>query len=378
MRVMSIYDNRSSTPREYIYPEYLLAWSAASADSICPGGWGYMSAVCWYTYRGVYEALGVPMGLISNSFGGTRIEEWSSPEALADCPAIVPPPPGQGNIYASAVWNVMMTPFTVGPMGMRTALWYQGEANIGNGFSTESPAWYECASQALVRDWRRKLPSLSTFGAFQLGGCVAPCYPGLVNVSDTRQAQQAPLGRVAKFAFASAVDQANFSDPANIHYPTKQFVSARMTRQLLAIEYGVEEEAELPLFAGAEQVGGGGPNPASLVVEVSLSGCGAACALVAAACPVADAAQCAGFAVLVNGTGWLPAAPSVLADGRTLALTVSVGGAAGPALALATSYGRANWPLVTLYADGGAGLPVLPWCVTLGLAVNVPCYSAGV
>ena len=43
MRVMSIYDNRSSTPREYIYPEYLLPWSVASRDSICPGGWGYMS-----------------------------------------------------------------------------------------------------------------------------------------------------------------------------------------------------------------------------------------------------------------------------------------------------------------------------------------------
>jgi hypothetical protein len=43
IRVMSIYDNRSSTPREYIYPEYLLDWSVASTDSICPGGWGYMS-----------------------------------------------------------------------------------------------------------------------------------------------------------------------------------------------------------------------------------------------------------------------------------------------------------------------------------------------
>ena len=378
MRVMSIYDNRSATPREYIYPEYLLPWSVASVDSVCPGGWGYMSAVCWYTYRGVYEALGVPMGLISNSFGGSRIEEWSSPEALAECPAIVPPPPGQGSIWASYIWNVMMTPFTIGPMGVRTAIWYQGEANIANGFSTEAPAWYECASQALVRDWRRKLPSLSTFGAFQLGGCAAPCYPGLVNVSDTRQAQQAPLGRVAKFAFATAIDQANFSDPSNIHFPTKQPVSARMTRQLLAIEYGLEPDgqpAEVPLFAGAEQVAGG--PPARLVVEVSLSGCGAACALVAAACPVADAAQCADFAVLVNGSGWLRAAPSVLADGRTLALAVDLG-AAGPATALATAYGRANWPLVVLYADGGKGLPVLPWCLTLGLAVNVPCYSAGV
>ena len=58
-----------------------------------------------------------------------------------------------------------------------------------------------------------------------------------------------------------------------------------------------------------------------------------------------------------------------------LVLSVDVG-PPGTALALATSYGRSNWPLVTLYADNG--LPVLPWCITLGLAVNVPCYSAGV
>ena len=106
IRVMSIYDNRSATPREYIYPEYLLPWSVSSEDSICPGGWGYMSAVCFYTYRAVYEALNVPIGLISNSFGGSRIEEWSSPEALAECPAIVPPPPGEGDIWASYIWNV--------------------------------------------------------------------------------------------------------------------------------------------------------------------------------------------------------------------------------------------------------------------------------
>jgi sialate O-acetylesterase len=326
--------------------------------------------VCFYTFRGVYEALGVPMGLISNSFGGSRIEEWSSPEAIAECPAAAPSPPGETGIF-----NVMMTPFTLGPMTVRTALWFQGEAQVGNGFSSESPSYYECAIAALIKDWRRKLPSLSTFGSFQLGACAAPCYPGLVNVSDTRQAQQAPLGRIAKFAFASAIDQANFSDPSNIHFPTKQPVSARMAQQLLAIEYGAAAGGQLPLFGGAAQVGGG--DPARIVVEVLLTGCGAACALVAATCPVADAAQCAGFAVLVNGSGWARAEPSMLADGRTLALAVDVG-AAGPATALATAYGRGNWPLVTLYADGGAGLPVLPWCLTLGLAVNVPCYSAGV
>jgi hypothetical protein len=159
MRVMSIYDNRSATPREYIYPEYLLPWSVASEDSICPGGWGYMSAVCWYTYRGVYEALGVPQGLISNSFGGSRIEEWSSPEALGACPAIVPPPPGQ-NLYASAIWNVMMTPFTVGPMGMRTSLFYQGGEQKGERARVCAPTPLDYAH---ARTYPRALPPRPRF-----------------------------------------------------------------------------------------------------------------------------------------------------------------------------------------------------------------------
>ena len=377
IRVMSIYDNRSTTPREYIYPTYLLPWSVASKDSICPGGWGYMSAVCWYTYRGVYEALDVPQGLISNSFGGSRIEEWSSPDALAECGAIPPPPPGPGpTLQLSEIFNVMVTPFTIGPMAVRTAIWLQGEANIGNSFATESPDWYACAAQALVRDWRKKLPGLSTFGAFQLGGCV--CYPGTVNASDTRQAQWAPLANVAKFAFASGVDQANFSDPTNIHYPTKQLVSARMTAQLLAIEYGLEPNGptQVPVFSGAEQVGDSG---SQLVVRVSLDGCNPHCSLRQASCPVADATQCAGFRVLVSTnasqpSSWAQATASILPDGRTLALAVD--GAAG-ATAVATSYGRANWPLVSLYSVAN-NLPVLPWCFSLGLVPDVPCYAAGI
>jgi sialate O-acetylesterase len=127
IRVMSIYDNVSATPREYIYPTYLLPWSRPSATTVCGGGWGYFSAICYYTFRGVYEELGVPQGLIATSFGGSRLEEWMSPAALAVCPinATLPPAPLQ-----SGIWNVMLTPFTLGPMAVRTNLWYQGEGNV--------------------------------------------------------------------------------------------------------------------------------------------------------------------------------------------------------------------------------------------------------
>jgi len=49
------------------------AWVAASNASIGLGGWTAFSAVCWFTYRDVYNALGgtVPQGLVSNNWGGT-------------------------------------------------------------------------------------------------------------------------------------------------------------------------------------------------------------------------------------------------------------------------------------------------------------------
>jgi len=262
---------------------------------------------------------------------------------------------------------------------MRTMLFYQGEANVANGFSTQDPTWYACAASALVADYREKIPGLSTFGAFQLAGCA--CYPGLVNLSDIRAAQAAPLLTTPRFAFATAADAANASDPTNIHFPVKQGISQRMAVQVLALEYGLQPSGgptALPQLSGAEQVAGGG----ELILHVSLSGCsGSGCQLRDAQCPVADARQCSGFQVRVNGAGsndtatWLTAQPTVLVDGRTVELRVP--GAGGGALASAVSYGRANWPLMTLYAQG-SGLPVLPFCVALGRALTQQCYEAGI
>ena len=130
------------------------------------------------------------------------------------------------------------------------------------------------------------------------------------------------------------------------------------------------------------QVPGGGP----LAVRVALSGCGAGCVLgPAPPCPPPERAEQCGdqFSVLVSaGTAppaWLPASGAMDASGAALVLT-PVGAPAG-ARALATAYGRANFPLISLYAAPVPGqalpaLPVLPWCFAVGAATGaVPCYA---
>ena len=58
-------------------------WQLASPETV---GLITTSAVCWLYGRMIHEALGGrPMGLLHSSWGGTRIEFWSPPQALKDC-----------------------------------------------------------------------------------------------------------------------------------------------------------------------------------------------------------------------------------------------------------------------------------------------------
>jgi sialate O-acetylesterase len=120
IRVFTVGDGTSSTTPLTELKTIAQNWSVASNASIGGPGWAYMSAVCWFTYRDLYDALGgsVPQGLISTNWGGTPIQHWSSPDALKTC----------NGGTDSTLWNAMVVPYVSGPMAVRTAIWYQGEA----------------------------------------------------------------------------------------------------------------------------------------------------------------------------------------------------------------------------------------------------------
>lgn len=65
-------------------------WVVASSGSVAGGGeFGVFSAVCWLFGKAVFDGLAaegpVPIGLVSNNVGGTRIEKWLPPNSLASC-----------------------------------------------------------------------------------------------------------------------------------------------------------------------------------------------------------------------------------------------------------------------------------------------------
>lgn len=89
-------------------------WEPASAKALGGNGtsWNTFSAVCWLTGRNIHDALGgtVPIGLISSNWGGTPVQVWT---------------PGPGGV----LYNSMIAPYTVGPMALKGATWYQGASS---------------------------------------------------------------------------------------------------------------------------------------------------------------------------------------------------------------------------------------------------------
>ena len=123
-------------------------WSVANSTSVAGGGgFGHFSAVCWIFGREVFDALGgaVPIGLISNNWGGTPVESWTTPAALQACNV---------STVDSTLYNAMIQPYTVGPMALTGFTWYQGEANVDERGGDEGAARYACTFPAMISQWR--------------------------------------------------------------------------------------------------------------------------------------------------------------------------------------------------------------------------------
>ena len=60
-------------------------WTVASSDSV-----GKFSATAWFFGRKLHQELGVPIGLINSSWGGTGIASWTSRPAQEQNEVLLP------------------------------------------------------------------------------------------------------------------------------------------------------------------------------------------------------------------------------------------------------------------------------------------------
>jgi sialate O-acetylesterase len=203
-------------------------WKVCSPKTIAEGGWNGFSAAAYFFGRDLRQKLGVTVGLIESSWGGTRIEPWTPPEGFAATPALrgeyekLAPPHDLQN--AAALYNGMIHPLC--PFALRGAIWYQGEGNLGDG-----PRYTE-RMKALIGGWR-ELWKQGDFPFYFVQ--IAP-----FNYGGNPQAE-------AEFWEAQAATQAipntgmavinDIGDLKNIHPKNKQDVGHRLALLALAKTY---------------------------------------------------------------------------------------------------------------------------------------------
>jgi sialate O-acetylesterase len=248
--------------------------------SVSPATAADCSAVAYYFGKDLMQKLGVPVGLVVSSVGGTRIESWMRsetlvatgesgaliekwakvspaefqniattyrefqrqrdevhPQAVKAAKARCAPEPPEPKMpkqrchdCPSALHNGMIAPLE--PFAIRGAIWYQGESN------SSQPASYEKLLPAMIADWRR-------VGGPELPFLFAQLAPYRNTHPAFREAQHRIWQKTPHTAMVVTTDVGN---PENIHPTRKQPVGARLALAARALSYGERVEYSGPVF----------------------------------------------------------------------------------------------------------------------------------
>lgn len=209
-------------------------WQILGQESLAP-----ISAAGYFFAKRLVEELNVPVGIISTSWGGTRIETWTSEEAYAESP-LFKEELADHKIDGHRVgerYNKMVAPMV--PFSLRGFLWYQGESNlidlgaIGN---------YADKQRVLVESWRKAwndetlsfyYVQISPYAySVRRGDLVANAWDALPRFWE-EQTACLQIPRTGMVVTTDLVD--NVKD---IHPSYKWTVGERLARLALAKDYG--------------------------------------------------------------------------------------------------------------------------------------------
>ena len=140
------------------------------------------SATAYFFGMTLQKVLGVPVGLIDASWGGTRIEPWMSISGLQKFDFVkIPDKNMKGDFNCqtpTVLYNAMVHPFIC--YAIRGAIWYQGESN------RMEPGHYEKLMSGMIKDWRKNW-DIGDFPFYYAQ--IAPFSYGNGNSSFLREAQ---------------------------------------------------------------------------------------------------------------------------------------------------------------------------------------------
>jgi len=231
LRLFTVKRNSQFQPVDTVSGAWYEAQSASVRD---------FSATAYFFGKALRAALGVPVGLIVTSWGGSACEAWMRADWLEAFPSVkIPQSPEdvkEKNRTPTVLYNGMLHPL-VG-YGMRGVIWYQGEDNV-NRYQT-----YSGLLSRMIQGWRAEWQQ----GDFPFYYCqIAPYDYELINWktnSALLREQQAKVEKMVDNCRMAVLMDAGLE--YGIHPRKKREAGERLALLALANTYGVKG---LPDFA---------------------------------------------------------------------------------------------------------------------------------
>jgi sialate O-acetylesterase len=232
IRLFTVGASTSHYPQDHLSGKWLVC---------TPDEMKTFSAIGYFFARKLFKELGVPVGIINSSWGGTPAESWMPEEAtqkndfLREAAAkqkVVP----WGPVEPARIYNSMINPLI--PFRIAGVLWYQGEANTINCYA------YKQLFSALITSWRDKWGYEFPFYYAQ----IAPYkYGSPFEGVEVRDAQR----RVLEIPNTGMVVLSDLCDTLNIHPKNKQDAALRLANIALNRYYKtVKIEDSGPMYKG--------------------------------------------------------------------------------------------------------------------------------
>jgi sialate O-acetylesterase len=215
IRLFQVQNIRARVPLPDLpYTNVPITWQTCTPKTVPT-----FSAVLYYFGERLHKELGVPIGLINSSWGGSPIEQWTITEREPH------------------MHNGMIAPLQ--PLAIRGITWYQGESNVANGFK------YRDKMEALIRGWRKTWGEEMPFYFVQIAPFNGAFY-GERRLPLLWEAQAATLA-IPHTGMAGTTDLVD--DISDIHPRNKKDVGDRLALWALAKDYGKKDiEYSGPLY----------------------------------------------------------------------------------------------------------------------------------
>lgn len=323
IRLFTVPNVTSPTPLTEVNSSWVESDPKTAAD---------FSAVAYFFGRDLRTALNVPIGLIDTSWGGTRVQAWTSRDHIRnitdeDRAASTNAEYAKSPHRAANLYNAMIAPLI--PYAIRGAIWYQGESNAGE-------AWlYRTLFPTMIDNWREDWGEGDfPFLFVQLAPWQADAnnpHPGIW--PELREAQLLTTKKLAKTAMAVITD---CGDEKDIHPKRKQPVGERLALAARAIAYNQKIVYQGPVYKSMKVKGD------SIMLSFTSIGGGLE----------AKGGELTGFTIAGKDENFHPAQAVIVGN------TVVVKSPDVPH-PVAVRYGWLNYPVVNLYNKDG--LPASPF-----------------